>query len=34
MSDRTKRLKALGNAVVPQCGEFIGRQIIESMRTA
>lgn len=28
MINRTKRLKAMGNAVVPQCAEWIGRQII------
>lgn len=32
MSDRTKRLKALGNAVVPQCAEWIGRRIMEMER--
>jgi len=32
LSDRTKRLKALGNAVVPQVAEFIGRKIIETTR--
>lgn len=26
---RTKRLKALGNAVVPQCAEYVGRRILE-----
>ena len=31
MSDRTKRLKALGNAVVPQCAFYIGRRIIEAI---
>ena len=29
MSDRTKRLGRLGNAVVPQCAEWLGRRIIE-----
>jgi len=29
MSQRTKRLKALGNAVVPDCVEWIARKIIE-----
>ena len=28
MSNRTKRLKALGNSVVPQCAEYIGRIIL------
>jgi site-specific DNA-cytosine methylase len=28
MSDRTKRLSRLGNAVVPQIAEWIGRRII------
>jgi hypothetical protein len=28
MSNRTKRLKALGNSVVPDCAEWIGRQIL------
>jgi site-specific DNA-cytosine methylase len=28
MSDRTKRLKGLGNAVVPQCAEWIGSRIM------
>jgi site-specific DNA-cytosine methylase len=27
MSDRTKRLGRLGNAVVPQCAEWIGSHI-------
>lgn len=31
MSNRTKRLKALGNAVVPQVAEFVGRRIMESL---
>ncbi len=30
MLDRTKRLHALGNAVVPQCAEWIGRKILQS----
>lgn len=30
MKDRTKRLKALGNAVVPACAEYIGRRILEA----
>jgi site-specific DNA-cytosine methylase len=29
LSNRTKRLKALGNAVVPQCAEWIARRILE-----
>jgi hypothetical protein len=29
MSDRTKRLSRLGNAVVPQAAEWIGRKILE-----
>ena len=29
MKDRTKRLKALGNAVVPQCAQYIGHRILE-----
>jgi site-specific DNA-cytosine methylase len=32
MSARTKRLKALGNAVVPAHSEWIGRRIMESAR--
>ncbi len=28
--DRIHRLKALGNAIVPQCSEYIGRLILES----
>jgi len=28
--NRVDRLKALGNAVVPQCAEWVGRQIIKS----
>jgi site-specific DNA-cytosine methylase len=27
---RTKRLKALGNAIVPQCSEYIGLHILNS----
>ncbi|HCR17485.1 MAG TPA: DNA (cytosine-5-)-methyltransferase, partial [Candidatus Latescibacteria bacterium] len=27
---RIHRLKALGNAVVPQCVEYVGRRIMES----
>jgi site-specific DNA-cytosine methylase len=30
MSGRTKRLKALGNAVVPDCAEWIARRILEA----
>lgn len=29
MSNRTKRLSRLGNAVVPQIAEYIGRRILE-----
>ena len=29
MIDRTKRLGRLGNAVVPMCAEFIGKQILQ-----
>jgi site-specific DNA-cytosine methylase len=29
MKDRTKRLKALGNAVVPQCAQWIGERIMQ-----
>lgn len=32
MRNRTKRLKALGNAVVPQVAEWIGRRIMENAR--
>jgi site-specific DNA-cytosine methylase len=28
MRNRTKRLKAIGNAVVPQLAEWIGRRIL------
>jgi site-specific DNA-cytosine methylase len=28
LSNRIKRLKALGNAVVPQCAEWIGHRIL------
>ena len=30
VSDRLARLKALGNAIVPQCSEWVGRQIYKS----
>lgn len=30
MRDRTKRLRALGNSVVPACAEWIGRRILEA----
>jgi len=30
ISNRVARLKALGNAIVPQCSEWIGRQVYES----
>ncbi len=33
MSDRTKRLSRLGNAVVPQVAEWIGRRILDFYRT-
>lgn len=29
MSNRTKRLKALGNAVVPACAQYIAERILE-----
>jgi DNA (cytosine-5)-methyltransferase 1 len=32
--DRVDRLKALGNSVVPQCVEFIARQVIANMEAA
>lgn len=32
--DRTHRVKALGNAVVPQIPEIIGRAIMEAERVA
>ena len=31
---RRRRLKALGNAVVPQCAEVVGRMLVESMAHA
>lgn len=34
MQQRTKRLKALGNAVVPQCAEWIARRINEFLKTS
>jgi site-specific DNA-cytosine methylase len=30
MSNRTKRLSRLGNAVVPEIAEWIGRRILEA----
>jgi hypothetical protein len=27
------RLKALGNAIVPQCSQFVGQCILDSIRT-
>ena len=30
MMDRTKRLRALGNSVVPACAEWVGRRILEA----
>lgn len=29
MSNRTKRLSRLGNAVVPQCSQWIGERLLE-----
>jgi hypothetical protein len=31
MSNRTKRLSRLGNAVYPDCAEYIGRRILEAI---
>ncbi len=30
--NQTHRLRALGNAVVPQCAEFIGRQLLDALK--
>lgn len=32
MSNRRKRLKSLGNSVVPACSEYLGRLILEAER--
>lgn len=32
MRNRTKKLRALGNACVPDCVEWIGRRILEAAR--
>jgi site-specific DNA-cytosine methylase len=32
MSNHTKRLKALGNSVVPDCAEWMGLQILAHAR--
>ena len=29
MSNRTSRLKAIGNSVVPACAEYVARRIME-----
>ena len=34
MQDRTKRLSRLGNAVVPDCAEWIARQLYRAARSA
>ena len=31
VSNRVDRLRALGNAIVPQCAEYVGRCVLESM---
>jgi len=33
VSSRVDRLKCLGNAVVPQCGEYIGFLALEALRS-
>ena len=30
ISNRASKLKALGNAIVPQCSEYVGLQILKS----
>ena len=30
ISDRLAKLKALGNAIVPQCSEYIGKLVLQS----
>jgi hypothetical protein len=30
--DRVNRLKSLGNAIVPQCSEYVGRCILNLMK--
>jgi len=32
LTNRTKRLSRLGNAVVPQCGQWLGERILEHAR--